>query len=220
MTSMLSRLAAAATLSFAMLLAGPAAAAGPVAGVDYVEIADGAPFGSAPGQIEVVEVFGYTCSHCASFEPKLAAWKARLPADVSFVAVPAPFGGYWLPYARAYYAAQAHGLVERTHADMFRALHEQQRLPIMNATPAEIAGFYAGYGADPQAFAATMTGAEVDAKLELARGFIRRSGVEGTPSLIVAGRYKVLGTSFEELLDTADALIARERAAGAAVAHN
>lgn len=216
MTSLLSRIATAAALSFVLLLSAPAGAAGPQVGRDYLEIPGGQPFDAAPGRIEVAEVFGYTCSHCARFEPLLAEWKAKLPEDVAFVAVPAPFGGYWVPYARAYYAAEAHGLAERTHADMFRALHERQALPIMNATPAEIAGFYAGYGADPKAFAATMAGAAVDARLDAARAFIRRSGIDATPSLVVAGRYLVLGNSFQALLDNADAVIALERARRAA----
>ena len=57
-----------------------------------------------------------------------------------------------------------------------------------------------------------MTSAATDAQLERARTFIRRSGVDGTPSLVVAGRYRVIGRSFEQVLDTVDALIARERA--------
>ncbi|GAB2622596.1 thiol:disulfide interchange protein DsbA/DsbL [Novilysobacter erysipheiresistens] len=184
----------------------------PVAGVDYVEIAGGEPFAAAPGKIEVVEVFGYTCIHCAHFEPLVSAWKAGLPDDVSFVPVPAPFGGYWVPYAQAFHAAQELGLLDRTHAAMFRALHETGSLPIANATAAEIAGFYAGYGADPGQFAKAMASDATAAKLERARGFLRRSGVEGTPTLIVAGRYRVTADSFQELLDIAGALIERERA--------
>jgi thiol:disulfide interchange protein DsbA len=214
MMSLLSRVALLPLLSLVLAVA-PAWAAPaeePVAGVDYIEIPGGEPFGSAPGRIEVVEVFGYTCPHCAHFEPLVSAWAAKLPEDVSFVPVPAPFGGYWIPYARAFYAAQAHGLVERTHADMFRALHEERSLPLMRATPAEIAGFYAGYGADPEQFAATMVSADTDARLDRAHDFIRRSGVDGTPALVVAGRYRVLGNSFAELLRNAEALVARERA--------
>jgi len=215
MMSLLSRVALLSLLSLVLAIvpARAAAPAGePVAGVDYIEIPGGEPFGSAPGQIEVVEVFGYTCSHCAHFEPLVSAWAAKLPADVSFVLVPAPFGGYWIPYARAFYAAQSLGLVERTHTDVFRALHETQSLPIMRATPAEIAGFYAGYGADPEQFAAAMASANTETRLGRAHDFIRRSGVEGTPTLIVAGRYRVLGDSFADRLRIADALVARERA--------
>ncbi|MGH8086501.1 MAG: thiol:disulfide interchange protein DsbA/DsbL [Lysobacter sp.] len=212
----LNRLVLTAALALSALL--PAAVlaqsndSAPVAGVDYVEVAGGEPFAAAPGKIEVVEVFGYTCIHCAHFEPLVSAWKAELPADVSFVPVPAPFGGYWVPYAQAFYAAQGQGLLDRTHAAMFRALHETGSLPIVNATPAEIAGFYAGYGADPGQFAKAMVSEATAAELERARGFLRRSGVEGTPTLIVAGKYRVLGESFQQSLDIASALIERERA--------
>lgn len=198
-----------ALLPLSALAASPAA---PVAGTDYVEIADGQPFAPQPGKIEVVEVFGYTCSHCARFEPLLSAWKARLPADVEFVTVPAPFGGYWIPYAQAYYAAQAPGLADKAHAAVFSALHEQHSLPIAGATPSEIATFYATLGANPEQFARDMVSAETGAELERARGFIRRSGIEGTPTLVVAGKYRVLGKSFQQSLDIASALVERERA--------
>jgi len=39
-----------------------------------------------------------------------------------------------------------------------------------------------------------------------------RSGVEGTPTLIINGRYRVMGRRLEDILVIADQLIARERA--------
>src|SRR5690606_33098603 len=56
--------------------------AAPVEGQDYVVIPDGQRWSTADDKIEVVEVFAYTCHHCADFEPALAAWKRRQPADV------------------------------------------------------------------------------------------------------------------------------------------
>ena len=215
MSLSLSNLVLPAVLALSALLASPVQAAsptGPVAGVDYVEIAGGEPFVTSPGKIEVVEVFGYTCIHCAHFEPLVDAWQAKLPADVVFRPVPAPFGGYWIPYARAFHAAQEQDLVGRTHAQVFRALHEDHSLPIANATTAEITAFYAAHGADPKRFAADMDSPTTDAKLQRARDFMRSSGVEGTPTLIVNGRYRVLGKSFQQSLEIADALVARERA--------
>lgn len=210
----LARLTAAAMLAVLPLFALAATpAAALVEGTDYVEISGGAAFAPRAGKIEVVEVFGYTCPHCAHFEPLLSAWKARLPADVAFVAVPAPFGGYWIPYAQAFYGAQSMGLVDRTHMAMFRALHETRSLPITGATPAEIAGFYAGHGADPARFAEAMASPQTQAKLATAREFLLRSGVEGTPALVVDGRYRVLGNSAQDMLRIADALIQRERTA-------
>ena len=194
--------------------ANPPTGPAPVAGIDYEVIADGAPFAPTPGKIEVVEAFGYTCIHCARFEPRLRAWRAKLPADVQFTAVAAPFGGYWIPYAKAFYAAQSLGLVDRTHGAMFRALHDDGSLPISQPTAQEIAGFYAGHGADPQQFIDAMASDAVAAQLQRARAFLLRSGVDATPTLIVNGKYRVLGSP-ADALRTVDYLIARERAARA-----
>ncbi len=212
-------LARVARLLLSALLVLPLAAAkapsgpAPVEGEDYVAIEGGAPYAPAKGRIEVVEVFGYTCPHCARFEPKFAAWAARQPKDVQVVRLAAPWGGHWQPYARAFYAARALGALTKTHEAVFRALHEDGLLPQHNATPEEIAGFYARYGIDPARFVATMRSAAIDTEMQKAQAFILRSGVEGTPTLVVAGRYRVTARTHEDALRIADALIARERAA-------
>ncbi len=189
--------------------AGPA----PMAGTDFVEIAGGQPFQPVSGKIEVVEVFGYTCPHCAEFEPLVNAWKAKLPADVQFTLVAAPFGGYWMPYAKAFYTAEAMGLVDRTHDAMFRAIHIEHSLPVQPLpAPEQIAAFYAQYGANPQQFVSTMASFTVNAKLKRAEQFLTRSGVDSTPTLVVDGKYRVIGKSFEDTLRIADHLVARVRA--------
>lgn len=189
----------------------------PVAGTDYVEIPGGTPFEPATGTIEVVEVFGYTCPHCASFEPLLQGWKAQQPADVKVVPVAAPFGGYWVPYAKAYYAAESLGLVGKTHQAMFNALHVERSLSIQPpSSNEEIAAFYARHGANAQQFASTMESFSVNAKLKRAMQFITRSGVDSTPTLVVAGKYRVTGKSLDDTLRIAEHLIARERAAAPA----
>ena len=188
----------------------------PVAGTDYIEIAGGQPFQPGTGKIEVVEVFGYTCPHCASFEPLVSAWKAKLPSDVQFTSVAAPFGGYWTPYAKAFYTAEAMDLVGKTHDAMFRAIHVERSLPVQPLpTPEQIAGFYAKYGANPQQFISTMSSFAVDAKLKRAEQFITRSGVESTPTIVVDGKYRVTAPTLEDTLRVAEHLIAQERAAQA-----
>src|SRR5687768_16623907 len=76
----------------------------PIAGTDFYELPQGAPYAPLEGQVEVAEVFGYTCGHCANFEPLLVAWKATLPPGVRFTPVPAALGGYWVTFAQAFYA--------------------------------------------------------------------------------------------------------------------
>ena len=188
----------------------------PVAGTDYVEIAGGQPFQPGSGKIEVVEVFGYTCPHCASFEPLVASWKAKLPADVQFTAVAAPFGGYWTPYAKAFYTAEAMGLLGKTHDAMFRAIHVERSLPVQPLpTPEQLAGFYAKHGANPQQFISTMSSFAVDAKLKRAEQFLTRSGVDSTPTMVVDGKYRVTAKTLEDSLRVTEHLVARERAAQA-----
>ena len=182
------------------------------AGVEYVEISGGEPFQPTPGRIEVVEVFGYTCPHCATFEPLLQAWAAKQPADVRVVPVAAPFGGPWDPYAKAFFAAQAMGVQEKSHRAMFEALHVKRSLPVQPMpTDQQLGAFYAGHGVDAAQFAGTLASFPVQAQMQKARAWIERAGVDSTPTLVVDGQ------TFEDQLRIADALIAHVRATRTAV---
>ncbi|KAF1688860.1 thiol:disulfide interchange protein DsbA/DsbL [Pseudoxanthomonas koreensis] len=184
--------------------------------MDYTEIANGQPFQPGTGRIEVAEVFGYTCPHCATFEPELQAWKKRQPADVALVQVPGAFGGYWNPYARAFYAAEALGVLEQSHGAMFNAVHVQRSLPVnANVSAADLAPFYAQYGVDAKRFTDAYNSFGVDAKINRARQFATRTRVEGTPSIVVNGKYNVSvdQQGFGKMLNTVDWLVAQERGA-------
>lgn len=195
-------------------LAAPAPAA-LVEGKDYDVIEAPGPYAPLAGKIEVVEMFGYTCPHCAHFEPQLEAWAKKLPKDVRFTPVPAAFGGTWDSFARAYYAADQLGVAKRSHAAMFKALHDEESVPIQNVSPDELAKFYAAYGVKADAYTTALKSEAVEQKIKYARAFAQRTKVPGTPALLVNGKYLVKGDSFEALLRNTDALIARERAAKA-----
>lgn len=195
---------------------GPLVAQGPapVVGADYLELPQGAPYAPLDGQVEVAEVFGYTCGHCANFEPLLAAWKTTLPPGVRFTPVPAALGGYWVTFAQAFYAAEQLGVRERSHQAMFDALHRQHSLG-PDSSPEQIAAFYAQYGVDPRTFVETMQNLAVRAKVDQSRQFAVRSRIEGTPSLIIDGKYLVPvdARGYEHMLRTAGYLVAQQRAA-------
>ena len=188
----------------------------PVAGQDYIVIPGGTQF--TPGNdIEVVEVFGYTCPHCATFEPLVSSWAAKLPADVGFEPVAAAFGGYWMPYAKAFFTAQAMGVAAQSHEAVFRAIHVDRSLPVQPLpTDEQLGQFYAQFGVDPKQFVSTMSSFAINAKLNQVRQFIERSFVNDTPStptLIINGKYRIKSAAFDEQLRIADHLIAMERAA-------
>lgn len=180
-------------------------------GRDYALIAQPGPFAPLAGKIEVVEIFGYTCPHCANFEPTLGPWAAKLPADVRFTLLPAAFGGAWDAWARAYYAADQLGVAKRSHAAVFKALHEDGSLPRQNVGATELANFYQAFGVKPAAYEAALKSQAVSDKVAAARAFAVRIGAQGTPLLVINGRYMVRGQSFQDQLRIADALIAELR---------
>jgi thiol:disulfide interchange protein DsbA len=194
------------------LLSACAQNAAPVEGEDYVVIADGRPWQALAGRIEVVEVFGYWCHVCDDFQPLVDEWKKKLPKDVRFDYVPAAFSPADA-YARAYFAAESLGAIGKTHHATFRAIHDAQSLPQRNASIDEIAAFYDTIGVDAARLKAAAQSPTIDAKMTAAREFAVRSGVQGTPTLIVNGIYRVQAKSLQDMLRIADALIAKERAA-------
>ena len=188
----------------------------PVAGVDYKVIANGQPYAPLEGKVEVAEIFGYTCPGCAQFEPEFSAWKRRQPADVRVTPVAAPFGGYWDPYARAFFAADALGVLDKTHADMFKAVHVLRSLPVQGVTPEQFASFYAQHGVQGKQFTDMMKSFGVESRLSRAKQFAMRSQAQSTPSIVVNGKYLVTvdpKRGYAHLLNTVEHLIAQERAA-------
>ena len=190
----------------------------PVAGTDYVEIANGQPFDTADGRIEIAEVFGYVCPFCASVQPTVSAMHAKLPPDVHMVYVPAAFGAMWDNYAKAYYTAEAMGLVEKTHDAMFRAIHIDKTLKGERGmdTPQDIAAFYAAYGADAGQFVSSMQSFAVASKVNRGKQYILDAFANGdtpsTPTFIVAGKYRVKGKSVEDMFRIINQLVVAERA--------
>ncbi len=200
-------------LACAVLLPAHAQDRAPIENLDYAVIPDGQPWQPLQGRIEVVEVFSYACVHCFHFQRLMDAWTRRQDEDVRVTYVPAVFSA-GDAFARGFFAAQALGLQDRTHRAVFSAVHERARLPRSGAGLDAIAGFYAEHGAPSQAaFRAAMTSPATEEKLNAAQAFAMRSGVEGTPTLIINGRYRVMARSLEDTLVIADQLIARERAA-------
>ncbi len=187
-------------------------ATAPRLGADYEPLAEPQPT-IGQGGIEVAEVFSYMCIHCANLQPVLNTWKSDLPADVRFEYVPGVFGGVSDNFARAYYAAEVMGLVDKTHDDLFKAVLIERSFT--NASPEEIADWYATHGADREAFLSTMQSFAITAKLNRAKQFALRGGVDATPMIIVNGKYRAMVTrdrGMEGLLDTVDWLVAHERA--------
>lgn len=195
-------------------LAAQAPAPAPRPGTDFEVISPAQPIFGRPGKIEVAEVFSYHCPACADFHPHIQRWKTSLPADVRLTYVHAAFGGAIDNLARGFFAAEALGATERTHAGVFRAFHVERK--ISTGSIEEVANVYAGLGLDRKKVLDTMNSFGVTSKVNRAKQFAQRTGVSGTPTIVVNGKYRVLSTrdrGWAGVLQTTDWLIARERAA-------
>jgi protein dithiol oxidoreductase (disulfide-forming) len=127
---------------------------------------------------------------------------------VTFKLLPAPFSAEWLPYARAYYAARELGVVDRTHLQLFDEKFNQH-YPISSMD--ELADFYARHGVDRAKFMSIATSAETTAKLKSDLALIQKWQVDGTPSIVVDGKYRVAGVhSLDELAAVTQWLAKRE----------
>ena len=129
-------------------------------------------------------------------------------------AVPAAFGGAWDAWALAYYAADEVGVAKRSHAAVFKALHEDGSLPMQNVSADELASFYTAYGVSADRYKQALRGDAVQKKVAEARAFAQRTQVPGTPAIIINGQYLVRGNSFDDQLRIASKLISEARARG------
>jgi len=200
-----------------LLLANPfgpvqAQAPAPVAGTDYIEIPNGAPLDPADGVVVVEEFFNYICPACNNFEPVFVAWAAKLPPYAKLVHVPAAFRADFVPYARAYYAAEVSGLVDKTHRAVYQAIHVTHKLPAEGDKPDEerIAAFYSDFGVDKDEFLRNMKSFGVELKLRRATEHMQRIKVPSTPSIVINGRYLVRGQTYADMLRIASYLIEKE----------
>jgi thiol:disulfide interchange protein DsbA len=193
--------------AFAPAHAQRAALPGLTEGVEYKLIEGGKPYRAVPGKIEVAEVFGYWCPHCANFAPMLETWKRSLPKNAQLVYVPAAFDRSDA-YARFHFAAEAAKATQVLHPRLFAAIHETGELPRTAELP-QIAAWGARVpGVNAKALAAALKdGKALDAKMQQAHDFAIRSKVPGTPALVIDGRYLVLGNSYQGLLDNANRIL-------------
>lgn len=197
--------------TFAALLAlgwGTAQAQTPEAGTDYMVYLGPMPVEAPAGKIEVTEFFFYTCPHCADMEPLLDQWAKTLPKDVSLRRVPVLFRPQLAPYAKIYYTLEAMDLLDKLHAEVFVAIH-QQRLNL--ADEKALFSWVAGKGADAAKFEEVYKSSAIIDKVKQADQLTRTYNVPGTPAIVVGGRYLVAQGDHSRQLKIANFLIAKVR---------
>ena len=195
-------------------------------GTHYVRLAPPQQTTVPAGKVEVMEVFSYACPACNAFQPVMEKLQHALPPNAQLTFLPAAFNPAedWPMFQRAYLAAQALGIAERTHQAMFDAVWKTGELAV--TTPgsnrlkdplpsiADAARFYARVaGVNPQQFIAMANSFGIDSKIRAADAQVLAMHVDSTPTLIVNGKYRVLRDSVtgnDQLIELVKYLVARE----------
>jgi len=195
-------------------------------GTHYVRLAPPQQTTVPAGKVEVMEVFSYACPACNAFQPVMEKLRHALPPNAQLTFLPAAFNPAedWPMFQRAYLAAQALGIAERTHQAMFDAVWKSGELAV--TTPgsnrlkdplpsiADAARFYARVaGVNPQQFIAMANSFGIDSKIRAADAQVLAMHVDSTPTLIVNGKYRVLRDSVtgnDQLIELVKYLVARE----------
>lgn len=178
------------------------------AGKHYFPVEPAQPT-STGDKIEVIEVFSYACPACNAFQPTMQKLKAALPANAQLIYLPAAFrpDEDWPVFQRAFYAAQALGIADKTHDATFDAVWKDDgTLRISDATTRrpvkampkieDVGAFYASkFGIKSEDFVGAANSFAINTKMKRADALIKVYGVDSTPTLIVNGKYRLTASS-------------------------
>lgn len=166
---------------------------------DYVRLPAPLP-SSVPGKREVIEFFSYRCPHCYQLEPSVAEWLKRKPDNVAFLKVPVASGFHpdYESAARAYYAAEALGVLDKIHEPLFKAIHQEKRAL---TTVDELAAFFAEHGVSQDDFRKAYGSFQTETQLRRGDQLAQRYRARGVPAVFVDGQYEVRSPRMFEVVD-------------------
>ncbi len=194
------------------LLCGSASAA--TLGTDYTQLASPQP--TASKKIEVLEFFFYECSHCFHLHPELAKWEKTLPGDVELAYVPTIFRDTTEPLARTFFALEGMGKIKQLDDAIYQAIHVKQANFYDMDT---IATFVGSNGVDKAKFTSAYNSFTVNSQVVRAKQMIRSYQIDGTPTLIVDGKYKITGLEPVKMISVLNDVIALARKSHAVKPH-
>lgn len=159
-------------------------------------------------KIEVLEFFFYECTHCFHLHPFLATWEKIKASDVEINFVPTMFRESTEPLAHTYYALESMGKIKQLDDAIYQAIHvNQTSLFDLDS----ISAFVAKQGVDKAKFSSAYSSFSVETKVAHAKQMIRTYGIQGTPTLIVDGRYVISGLQPDNTIRVLNDVIAKVR---------
>ncbi len=175
-------------------------------GKDYTLLQPAQP--TSTKKIEVLEFFFYGCSHCYHLHTPLSAWEKTMPKDVELVFVPTMFRDSMEPMARTLYALEDIGQRPQVHEALYKAWNVDN---IDLSDEAKITDFVAKQGVDRAKFKAAYNSFAMQSKVTRAKQMVRSYKIEGTPTLIVDGKYVISGKQPDDTVAALKEVIALAR---------
>ena len=139
-----------------------------------------------PSRIEVIDFFFYGCPFCNELRPMLERWRKALPADVVFRRTPTVRRETWVPLARTYYTLELLGEAERLHEEVYKGYHDEE---LSMSRPEVMADWARRHGIDRERWLTVYNSEDVTRLVEQARRMTQDYDIQGTPSLVINGRY-------------------------------
>jgi thiol:disulfide interchange protein DsbA len=164
------------------------------------------------GQPDVIEIFWYGCPHCFHFDPAVTKWEANKADDVNFQRIPASLGRpIGVLHSRAFYTADALGILDKMHPILFAAIHEQHKQ--LN-NEAAIEAVFTDAGILPEVFRETFNSFAVEGKVQQAESIIQSLGITSVPTMSVDLKYWTGAREaggFDGMLNVVDFLVEQSR---------
>lgn len=176
-------------------------------GKDYKRLDKPVTPDAPAGKVDVIEFFWYSCPHCNVFEPTLDAWVKAAPKDLFIRRVPVAFNASFVPQQKLFYTLEGMGKLEALHAKVFRAIHVEK---VKLAKDDEILAWVAQQGVDAAKFKEVYASFTVSNQVRRASQLQDAYGVEGVPSMGVAGKFYTDGTmagNMQNVLQVVEALV-------------
>lgn len=166
------------------------------------------PNDAPAGKIRVTEFFAYSCNHCYAFAPEFKRWAQEAPKDlVEINQVPVSFRPLVEPHAQLFYTLEALNRLDDLNEAAFDSVQNKKQFLLK---PEDIQAFFAQHQVDVEEGMKIYNSFGIQAKVKRANQLVEAYGIEGTPSVGVAGMFFATGAS-KQTLKIVDELIARAK---------
>lgn len=140
--------------------------------------------------VVVTEFFSYGCGHCYNFEPLLESFESRLPEGVVVQRTPVIWNnnpGMKL-LAKTYYVVEVLDVFDTVHGAVFNTIHRQRK---RLSSPEAVRAVFVENGVDTKDFDLAFSSFGIDSMVRQAAARTEGARVQGTPSLMVNGKYRI-----------------------------